>query len=79
MGLKNTVFEVEGITEVEATYPSLVLSVGLFWTDSLWVSLSSVSLFIYSCAFNSFSSKSVIFMSIVLLSVFRLFSSYTCC
>jgi len=30
MGLTNTVFEVEGILEAEATYLSLVLSVGLF-------------------------------------------------
>jgi len=30
VGLKNTVLEVEWISEVEATYPSPVLSVGLF-------------------------------------------------
>jgi len=30
MGLTNIVLEVEGISEVEATYPSLVLLVGLF-------------------------------------------------
>jgi hypothetical protein len=30
VGLTNTVFEVEGISEVEATYPSPVLLVGLF-------------------------------------------------
>jgi hypothetical protein len=30
MGLTNTVLKVEGISEVEATYPSPVLSVGLF-------------------------------------------------
>jgi hypothetical protein len=30
VGLTNTVFEVEGILEVEATYPSSILSVGLF-------------------------------------------------
>jgi hypothetical protein len=30
VGLTNTVFEVEGISKVEATYPSLALSVGLF-------------------------------------------------
>jgi hypothetical protein len=30
VGLTKTVFEVEGISEVEATYPSPVLSVGLF-------------------------------------------------
>jgi hypothetical protein len=29
-GLTNTVLEVEGILEEEATYPSLVLSVGFF-------------------------------------------------
>jgi hypothetical protein len=31
VGLTNTVVEVEGILEGEATYPSSVLSVGLFW------------------------------------------------
>jgi hypothetical protein len=30
VGLTNTVLEVEGISEEEATYPSMVLSVGLF-------------------------------------------------
>jgi len=30
VGLTNTVLEVEGISEGEATYPSPVLSVGLF-------------------------------------------------
>jgi len=30
VGLTNTIFEVEGISEVEATYPSPVLSVGHF-------------------------------------------------
>jgi hypothetical protein len=31
VGLTKTVLEVEGISEEEATYPSPVLSVGLFW------------------------------------------------
>jgi len=35
-GLINTVLEVEGILEEEATYPSLVLSVGFLWIDSIW-------------------------------------------
>jgi hypothetical protein len=30
VGLTNTILEVEGISEGGATYPSLVLSVGLF-------------------------------------------------
>jgi hypothetical protein len=30
VGLTNIVFEVKGISEVEAIYPSLVLSFGLF-------------------------------------------------
>jgi len=34
-GFYNTVSEVEGISEVEATYPSPVLSTGLFWIDSI--------------------------------------------
>jgi hypothetical protein len=41
VGLINIVFEVEGISEGEATYPSLVLSVGLFWIESVLVSFSS--------------------------------------
>jgi hypothetical protein len=36
MGLTNIVLEVEGMSEVKATYPSPVLSVGLFRTDSIW-------------------------------------------
>jgi hypothetical protein len=35
VGLTNTILEVEGISNVEATYPSPVLSVGLFWIDSV--------------------------------------------
>jgi hypothetical protein len=30
VGLTNTVYEVKGISEVEATYPSPILLVGLF-------------------------------------------------
>jgi hypothetical protein len=61
VGLTNAVLEVEGISEVEATYLSPVLSVGLFWTDSMWVS--------------NFPSRSVILISIVILSFFSSFSS----
>jgi hypothetical protein len=57
--LTNTVLEVKGISEVEATYLSPVLSVGLFWTDSIWVSFSSVNLSIGNCSSNRFSSRSV--------------------
>jgi hypothetical protein len=39
VGFTNTVFEEEG-----ATYPRPVLSVGLFWMDSIRVSFSSVTL-----------------------------------
>jgi hypothetical protein len=78
MGLTNTVLDVEGISKLEATYPSPVLSVGLFWIDSVWVSFSSVSLSIYNYSSNSFSSRSVILISIVLLLVFSLFGSCTC-
>jgi hypothetical protein len=35
MGLTKIVLEVEGMSEDEATYPSLVLSVGFFWIDSI--------------------------------------------
>jgi len=79
MGLTNIILEVEGISEVEATYPSHVFSVGLFWTDSMWVSFLSVSHSICNCASNNFSSRFVILMSIVLLSVLSLFSTCTCC
>jgi hypothetical protein len=34
-GLTKTVLEVEGVSEGEATYPRQVLSVGLFWIDSM--------------------------------------------
>jgi hypothetical protein len=42
-GFTNTVFEVEGASEEGATYPRPVLSVGLFWIDSIRVSFSSVT------------------------------------
>jgi hypothetical protein len=64
VGLMSTFFEVEGISEVEATYLSPVLFVGLFWTYSMWVSFSSVSLSICSWASNNFSSRSMIFTSV---------------
>jgi hypothetical protein len=44
VGFTNTVFEEEGASEDEATYPGPVLSVGLFWMDSIRVSFSSVTL-----------------------------------
>jgi len=46
VGLTKTVMEVEGILEVEATYPSPVLSIGRFWTDSIWVSFSSIGVYL---------------------------------
>jgi hypothetical protein len=58
VSLTNTVLEVEGISKVEATYPSPVLSVGLFYIDSMSVSFSSVTLSNYSCVSNNFSSRS---------------------
>jgi hypothetical protein len=58
MGLTNTVLEVEVISEKEATYPSPILSVGLFWNDSMWVSFSSVTLSNCIYVSNSFSSRS---------------------
>jgi hypothetical protein len=58
VGLTNTILEVEGISKEEATYSSPILSVGLYWIDSMWVSFSSVTLSNYSCVFNSFSSRS---------------------
>jgi hypothetical protein len=77
VGLTKTVLEVEGILEVEATNPSPILSGGLFWTDSIWVSISSVSLSICNYSSNRFSSRSMIFNNIVFLSVLKLFSSCT--
>jgi hypothetical protein len=35
VGGTNTVFEEEGTSEEEATYPRPVLSCGLFWIDSI--------------------------------------------
>jgi hypothetical protein len=35
VGFTNTDFKVEGASEEGATYPRLVLSVGLFWMDSI--------------------------------------------
>jgi hypothetical protein len=43
VGLTNTILEVKGILEEEATYPSPILSVGLFKIDSIWVSFSSLT------------------------------------
>jgi hypothetical protein len=44
VGFSNTVFEVEGASEEGATYPILVLSVGLLWIDSIRGNFSSVTL-----------------------------------
>jgi len=74
VGLTNTVLEVEG-----ATYPRPVLSVGLFWIDSTWVSFSSVTLSNWSCVSSSFSSSSCILYSNELFSVCKLFRSWICC
>jgi hypothetical protein len=41
VGLIKIVLEVEDILEEEATYPSPVLFVRLFWIDNIWVSFSS--------------------------------------
>jgi hypothetical protein len=35
MGFTKTVLEVEGMSEGGATHPSPILSVGLFWIDSI--------------------------------------------
>jgi hypothetical protein len=40
MGLKKIVLKVERISEEEATYPSQVLSIGFFWIDNIWVTVS---------------------------------------
>jgi hypothetical protein len=58
VGLTKIVLEVEGISEEETTYPSPVLSVGLFWIDNIWVSFSLVTLSNCSYVFSSFSSRS---------------------
>jgi hypothetical protein len=44
VGMIKTVVELEGMSEGGVTYPSPVLSVGLFMIDSIWVSFSLVSL-----------------------------------
>lgn len=78
-GLTNTVLEVEGVSEGGATYPRPVLSVRLFWMDSMRVSISSVTLSNWSCVFSSFSSSSWILSSNELLLVCKLFRSWRCC
>jgi hypothetical protein len=75
----NTLFEEEGISDEEATYPRPVLSCGLFWMDSIRVNFSSVTLSSWSCVSSSFSSSSCILSSSELFSVCRLFRSLTCC
>jgi len=57
-GLIDPVLEVKGISEEEATYLSLVLSIGLFWIDNIWVTFSLVTLSNYRCVSNIFSSRS---------------------
>jgi hypothetical protein len=79
VGGTNTVFEEEGTSEEEATYPRPVLSCGLFWMDSIRVSFSSVTLSSWSCVSSSFSSSSCILSSNELFSVCRLFKSLTYC
>jgi hypothetical protein len=74
-GFTNTVFEVEGASEEGATYPRPILSVGLFWIDSIRVSFSSVTLSSWSCVSSSFSLSSCILSSNELFSVCRLFRS----
>jgi hypothetical protein len=59
-GFTNIVFEVEGPSEEGATYLRPVLSVGLFWIDSIRVNFSSVTLSNWSCVSSSFSSSSCI-------------------
>jgi hypothetical protein len=44
VGFTNTVFEEEGASEEEATYPRPLLSFGIFWMDSIRVNFSSVNL-----------------------------------
>jgi hypothetical protein len=63
VGLTKTVLEVEGMLDGGATYLSPVLSVGLFWIESIWVSFSSVTLSNCSCVSSSFSSRSYILSS----------------
>jgi hypothetical protein len=53
----NTVLEVEGISELEAIYPSFVLSFGLFKIGNMWVSFSLLTLSNCSCVSN-FSYRS---------------------
>jgi hypothetical protein len=78
VGLTKIVLEVKGMSEGGATYPSPILSVGLFWIDSIWVSFSLVTLSnctVCTCVSSSFSSRSCILSSSVLFSVCKLFSS----
>jgi hypothetical protein len=79
VGLTKTILEVEGMSERGATYPSPVLSVGLFWIDSIWVSLSSVTLSNCSYVSSSFSSSSCILSSRELFSVYKLFRECAAC
>jgi len=77
-GFTKMVLEVEGVSEV-GTYPTPVSSVGYFWMESMWVSFSFETLSSCNCVSNSLSSNSLIFMSIKVFSVLRLFSYSTCC
>jgi hypothetical protein len=73
IGFTNTVFEEKGASEEEATYSRPILSVGLFWIDSIRVSFSSVTLSSWSCVSSSFSLSSCILSSNELFSVCMLF------
>jgi hypothetical protein len=75
VGFTNIVFEEEGESEEEATYPRPVLLVGLFWIDSIRVSFSLVTLSSWSCVSSGFSSSSCILSSNELFSVCRVFRS----
>jgi hypothetical protein len=75
VGFTNTVFEEEGASEEEATYPRPVLLVGLFWIDSIRVNFSSVTLSSWSCVSSSFSLSSCILSSSELFSIYKVFRS----
>jgi hypothetical protein len=76
VGFTNTVFEEEGAPEEGATYPRPVLSVGLFWMDSIQVSFSLVTLSNWSCVSSSFSLNSCTLSSNELFSVCKLLECY---
>jgi hypothetical protein len=75
VGLIETVLEVEGMLEGGAIYWSPVLSIRLFWIDSLWVRFLLVTLSNYSYVSSSFFSRSCILSISELFLVYKLFSS----